>query len=619
LSGIVGLFDRSGARIDRQLVCALTHFLSFRGPDEREVWSEGPVGFGCALLRTTRESGVERQPACLEGRLWITADARIDCRAELEEKLAAAGHAVHSPVPDSELILSAYAAWGEQCVQHLRGDFSFAIWDARGQALFCARDHFGIKPFYYAEIGDSILFSNTLNCVRSHPAVSEELNETAVADFLLFGVNCDAASTTFRDVRRLPPAHFLKATRQGIRIARYWTLPADGRTRYRNSRDYVEHFQILLQSAVEDRLRSDSGGILLSGGLDSGAVASTARELCSRSRGSSELCAYTVSYESDSAVEETSFARQTAEFLRIPFQSIPLDRLQPFERWDDPEFGCPEPSDDPFFAGLFDQFQVIASRSRVVLSGEGADNLMHFQILPYVKELLREKELLRFWSVSTAYMRVRQFPWRGAQRKLRALAGDSSGSSQFPQWIASEFARRLDLKDRWNAIEANALESQHPLLPKAHGSLSLPHWTQMFERENPGVTHFHVEVRYPFLDLRVVEYLLSLPPFPWFYEKMLLREAMVARLPEEVRLRTKTPFGTDPLKERLLQSGHFFDENARWSPESDAFISRSALLGSAGETKSKNFCVQLRGWCLNFWLQTARRLRYNMHAEARNG
>ena len=96
---------------------------------------------------------------------------------------------VRQAAPDSELILHAYAAWGEACVQHLRGDFAFAIWDARRKVLFCARDHFGVKPFYYAELDGVFIFSNTLDCVRLHPDVSGELNESAVADFLLFGLH----------------------------------------------------------------------------------------------------------------------------------------------------------------------------------------------------------------------------------------------------------------------------------------------------------------------------------------------------------------------------------------------------------------------------------------------
>ncbi|MFY9801480.1 MAG: hypothetical protein WAK30_00005, partial [Candidatus Acidiferrales bacterium] len=178
MSGIVGMFERSGAPVDRGLLQALAHFLSYRGPDARETWSNGSIGLGHTMLRTTRGSQVERQPANLGGRLWITADARIDCREELKSKLAEleSGKSSGPTVTDSDLILRSYAAWGADCVQHLRGDFAFAIWDVPRKLLFCARDHFGIKPFYYSEMGELFLFSNTLDCVRQHPEVSSELN-----------------------------------------------------------------------------------------------------------------------------------------------------------------------------------------------------------------------------------------------------------------------------------------------------------------------------------------------------------------------------------------------------------------------------------------------------------
>jgi asparagine synthase (glutamine-hydrolysing) len=187
MSGIVGLLNLDGAPVDRDLLRGMTEFMAFRGPDAQESWVDGAVGFGHAMLRTTFEQEREQQPCSLDGEVWITADARIDGRSELKQKLAARGRADLKAATDVELILHAYHAWGRDCVAHLLGDFAFAIWDGRERALFCARDHFGVKPFYYAHIGDEVVFSNTLNAVRLHPAVPAELNELAIADFLLFG------------------------------------------------------------------------------------------------------------------------------------------------------------------------------------------------------------------------------------------------------------------------------------------------------------------------------------------------------------------------------------------------------------------------------------------------
>jgi asparagine synthase (glutamine-hydrolysing) len=619
LSGIVGIYERSGAPVERGLLQALAHFLLFRGPDGRETWSQGAVGLGHTMLRTTRESQIEQQPASLDGKLWITADARIDCREELEKKLALQGYgSTGRAVTDSGLILRAYAAWGAECVQHLRGDFAFAIWDAHRKLLFCARDHFGVKPFYYSELGELFLFSNTLDCLRQHPGVSDELNDAAIGDFLLFGLNCDAATTTFRDIRRLPAAHAMTVSSDGLRILRYWSAPTTGRIRYQRTEDYVEHFQILLQAAVTDRMRVDRAGILLSGGLDSATVATTVRELAAGPGGTTDLRAYTVVYESLIPDQDGLYAREVADFLNIPHQTIPIDRLQPFERWDEPGIGSPEPVDDPFFAGLFDQFRTIAADCRVVFSGEGADNLMHFEMWPFARALMREGHWASLLRETSRYLSRRASIVPGLRRRALGLFGKDPTAPVYPGWLEPDFARRLNLQDRsreWSELPA---ERPHPILPKAHASLSLPHWSSMFELENAGVTRCAVEVRHPFLDLRIVNFMLALPPFPLFFRKQLLRDAVAGRLPESVRTRRKTPLAGSPLVEHLRKSRMAWAEHLDWSAEMDAYVDKSALAAFHNETHEEKAHSALRPLCLNFWLQSARKVRYNLRAEVRN-
>jgi asparagine synthase (glutamine-hydrolysing) len=619
LSGIVGIYERSGAPVDRGLLQALAHFLSFRGPDARETWSQSAIGLGHTMLRTTRESQFEQQPASLDGKLWITADARIDCRAELEKKLALQGQgAAGRAATDSGLILRAYAAWGAECVQHLRGDFAFAIWDARKKLLFCARDHFGVKPFYYSELGELFLFSNTLDCLRQHPGVSEELNDAAIGDFLLFGLNCDAATTTFRDIRRLPAAHAMTVSSDGLRIQRYWSAPTAGHIRYQRAEDYVEHFQILLQAAVTDRMRVDRAGILLSGGLDSATIATTVRELAGGAGGTTDLRAYTVVYESLIPDQEGRYAREVAEFLKIPQQFIAIDGLQPFERWDDPGIRWPEPVDDPFFAGLFDQFRTIAADCRVVFSGEGADNLMHFQMWPFARALMRERQWTSLFRETSRYLLLRASIVPGLKRRALGLFGKDPTAPVYPGWLVPDFARRLNLRDRsreWSELPA---ERPHPILPKAHASLCLPHWSSMFELENAGVTRCAVEVRHPFLDLRIVNFMLALPPFPLFFEKQLLREAVAGRLPESVRTRRKAPLAGSPLVECLRQSRPDWMQHLDWNSEMDAYVNKSELAAFHNETHPEKAHSALRPLCLNFWLQSTRKVRYNLRAEVRN-
>ena len=618
MSGIAGIVNLSGAPVERGLLQAFAQFLAFRGPDARETWISGCVGFAHTLLRTTRESSNERQPASLGGRFGITADVRLDSRTELVEEIENADPTLSRVATDPELILHSYALWGADCVHHLRGDFSFALWDARDQLLFCARDHFGVKPFFYSDLGDQFLFSNTLNCLRACPDISEELNHAAVADFLLFGLNCDASTTTYAGIRRLPPAHTLTVSADGLRLKRYWTPPAGGRIRYPRTDDYVEHFQLLLQKAVSDRLHTTPVGIFLSGGLDSGAIAATARELSANASAPADLKAYTVVYESF-ADQEGAFAQCTADFLGIPLQFLPADGLRLFSRGGDSQEAWPEPVDDPLFAGLFGQFRVISGDCRVVLSGEGNDNLMHFQMWPHLRDRLRHREWLPFVSDCFSYLQVRPMPWRGIQQRTRSLFGRDPYAPVFPRWFAPSFARRMDLEQRWK--EAGKLTGPfvHPVLPKAHASLALPHWSYLFEQEEPGVTRIPVEVRYPLLDLRIVDFLLALPPFPCLFNKTILREAMAGRLPENVRMRPKTPLETDPLAFALRRYGAGELDRVEWTEEAKQFIDPAALEPLEHFTGAEELSVRLRPLCLNFWLQSARGARYNFFVEARNG
>lgn len=608
MSGIFGILHRGGASVEAAFLQCFAEFMAFRGPDAQRLWSAGPAGFCHAMLQTAFESMDERQPTTLDGRFTITADVRLDARDELTAKLVRAGRQLPPALSDVLLILHAYAAWGGECVAHLRGDFAFGIWDAQTRTLFCARDNFGIKPFYYAELGDLFLFSNTLNCMRLHPAVSEELNEAAIADFLLFGLNYNNATTTFRDVQRLPPAHTLSVRADGIKIRRYWTPPTDGRIHYRRASEYVDHFNSLLQAAVKDRLRTDRIGILMSGGLDSPALAATAKELATKANGIPELYTYTIVYESLFADNEGIYAGKVADFIGIPNRRLAMDHLRPFELWDNPN--TPEPVDEPLFAGLFEQFRMITKDCRVVLHGEGCDNLMEFQMWPYVADLRRRGEWNRLLTEVACYFWKRSFPWRGIRSRILKLFGRDPIAPVFPPWIAPDFARRMNVEARWKECAGLPFPpEQHPIHSKGHASLFLPQWTLMFERQDPGVTRFPLEVRYPYLDLRLVNYLLAIPPFPFFLQKELIREAMKGRLPENVRVRAKTPLRGPLFRKHVEQSENECVRGVRWIQEIERFINPSALGVLHDKVNLGQVSSAVRPYCLNFWLQSDRKVR----------
>jgi asparagine synthase (glutamine-hydrolysing) len=235
-----------------------------------------------------------------------------------------------------------------------------------------------------------------------------------------------------------------------------------------------------------------------------------------------------------------------------------------------------------------------------------------------LQDLRRNQQWSRLSSEALRYLWIRPFPWRGIRVRLASMFGRTSGSDPFPPWIAPDFARRLSLKDRWREYsELGMPAASHAVRPKAHASLALPHWTSMFENENAGVTRYPVEVRYPFLDLRLVDYLLALPPFPWFFQKMLLRKSMAGKLPERVRIRPKTPFQGDPLLAHFRRNPIDWVNQTPLSEELDRYINRSELLTLHGNMTGEQVVLGTRPHCLNFWLQSVRSSQSMSRVETR--
>ena len=165
MSGIIGIHYLDGRPVDRENLTKMVDILAHRGPDGADIWVDGCVGLGHRMLWTTPESLIEKLPLENQrGDLVITADARIDNRDELIAALQI-NNRPSDKVVDSELILAAYEKWGEDCPEHLLGDFAFAIWDERRELLFCARDHFGVKPFYYYFANNTFAFGSEIKAL----------------------------------------------------------------------------------------------------------------------------------------------------------------------------------------------------------------------------------------------------------------------------------------------------------------------------------------------------------------------------------------------------------------------------------------------------------------------
>jgi asparagine synthase (glutamine-hydrolysing) len=549
MSGIVGLLNLDGAPVDPALLASLTQSMALGGPDGQATWAEGAIGLGHTLLRTTFESAQEAQPCTLDGAAWITADARIDGRAELITELRARGRAGDSARPDVELILHAYAAWGTGCVEHLIGDFAFAIWDTRQRRLFCARDQIGTKPFFYAyaQNRQTLAFSNSLDCLRLLPGFSPQLDELAAADFLLFNSNQDPTTTIFAGIRRLAPAHTLTYANGAQQIDRYWRLPEHPLIEYRQDDETIARFQSLFSQAVGDRLRTERVGVPMSGGMDSSSVAVMAQRLLgeagllAESGAASErgVRAFTLIQDQSNPEDEGRYARLVAEQAHLAIEYLRPAAAPPPDL-DHVLHSAPEPGPLGPKGPEAPLAHALLGYSRVSMSGLGGDPLL-YPSRTFVTTLLRGGDWIRLARLVRGQLaRTGKLPPLYLRAGLKRWLGGARPST-LPAWINPAFAARLGLLERRRQVLAR-IETHD----QRRGMAESPFWSNQLAWGNPGYSGLPLEARHPFFDVRLLIFALSVPPIPWMVNKALLRAAMHGLLPEPVRLRPKTPLAAVP-------------------------------------------------------------------------
>ncbi len=279
MSGIAGAYYLDSRPADQEGLGRMLAVLAHRGPDGAAIWCEGAVCLGHRMLHTTPESYHEHQPLIHpEADLVLTADVRLDNRDELLRQLVVRPRR-GSIITDAELILASYMRWGTACPEHLLGDFAFAIWDARAQHLFCARDPFGVRSFLYYHLpGRLFAFASEIKALRCRSDIPCDVNELKVAGYLV-GQPLNANTTFYEHILRLPPAHSLTVTSNGLRMWQYWSPDPSRQIRFDSDRAYEEAFREVFDGAVACRMPSAYPvGTTLSGGLGSSPIACLARQ-----------------------------------------------------------------------------------------------------------------------------------------------------------------------------------------------------------------------------------------------------------------------------------------------------------------------------------------------------
>jgi asparagine synthase (glutamine-hydrolysing) len=550
--------------------------LSHRGPDGTGLYLDRRFGMVNTRLAIIDLEGGDQPLSDESGRFWVMQNGEIYNYIELQAELEQLGHRF-ATTSDTEVIVHAYAEWGASSLQHLNGDFAFAVWDREQEEVFLARDRFGVRPLFIAEFGGDLSFASEAKALLRHPSARRELDPAGLVEAFTTWSNLPERSA-FAGIRELAPAHYLRVGRDGSREERrWWDLDFSPRDAYRGDAELIDELRELLSDATRIRLRADVPvAAYLSGGLDSSATATLARRHMTKT-----LYSFGLGFR-DERFDESEFqdrivAELGTDLTRVVIDSADIAQLLP---------RAVELSEKPTLrtalAPLLRLSRAVQEAGlKVVLTGEGADELFAGY------DIFRENKVRHFWARQPEsklrpllFARLNEFLARDLKRSGAFLAGFyGRGLTETDDPLYSHrirfanTARCLSLFDPAVVEEARAADD--PLARLLH---RLP---PAFERFTPLGRAQYVEIqtflegyllhsqgdrmlmghsiegRFPFLDYRVAEFAAALPDslrLRGLEEKYALRRAVSTFLPEEVYARRKRPYRA-PIGQVFVGSG----------------------------------------------------------------
>lgn len=375
MCGICGFTEKKGVteksavqeRILSRMMAALIH----RGPDQGRSWMSGSAALGFRRLSIIDLPGGAQPMVNETGDKVLLFNGEIYNYQMLRQELLDAGHRFLSG-GDSEVLLHGYEEWGERLPERLRGMFAFVVWDEGKRQLYAARDYFGIKPFYYTLAGERFIFASEIKGILQHPDYEKQLNEEALEQYLSFQYSV-LEESFFKGIFQLRPGHFLKyGADDGIlEITRYFVPKLQPESvrgrRQKDEEDWIKRLDRAVQDSVNAHMTADvEVGAFLSGGVDSCLVAA---EFTGKK-------AFTVGFGSGTGkYNEIPLAKNTAEEMRLEHYGKRISEREFWEAAPEVFYFMDEPSGDPSAVALYFLAREAARRVRVVLSGEGADEL----------------------------------------------------------------------------------------------------------------------------------------------------------------------------------------------------------------------------------------------------
>ncbi|MGI9862309.1 asparagine synthase (glutamine-hydrolyzing) [Moorella naiadis] len=512
---------------------AMTATLAYRGPDAAGTWISAraalghrrlivvdPAGGGQPMVRCR---GEEKFVVSYNGELYNTEDIRRDL---LARGYTFRGHS------DTEVLLTAYMEWGSDCVEHFNGIFAFAIWEAARERLFLARDRLGVKPLFYTCLNNSFLFGSELKALLAHPAVKAEVSAEGLAEVLVLGPARTPGHGVFHNVDELKPGYYMIYDRRGLRLHQYWSLrssphPDDLETT-------VAKVRQLLEDTVERQLVADVPVCtLLSGGLDSSAVtAFTARAF--QARGQGPVHTWSVDYVDNNRYFQPSHFQPNPDAPWVQMVSAYLGTTHHYVYIDTPELvnslkAAMRARDLPGMADVDSSLLLfcreVKKEATVALSGEAADEV--FGGYP--------------WFRSEKALAADTFPWnRAGQERLRLLSPELKDLVRPEEYVAQRYREALAEVPRLPGEEDRAARLREI------SYLSLTRFMPvLLDRKDRMSMAVGLEVRVPYCDHRLVEYVWNIPwemKFAGQMEKGILRRALEDLLPAAVITRRKSPY-----------------------------------------------------------------------------
>jgi asparagine synthase (glutamine-hydrolysing) len=595
MCGIAGFVTNGGAPQPPGVIERMTDALRHRGPDDEGHYTDRSAALGHRRLSIIDVAAGHQPMPNEDGRLQIVFNGEIFNHAALRPDLERAGHR-YTTRCDTETILHSYEQYGADCVSRFRGMFAFAIWDTAARTLFCARDRLGIKPLYYYWDGKLFAFASEIKALLAHPAISASFDEALLPEYLAFGYT-SGDRTLFAGIRKLMPGHVLTlaldAEAPRLEIRRYWDIPAPEPEPGRDDASWIRECRERLEETVRMRLMSDVPlGMFLSGGLDSSAIAALIKRMTT-----GPVETFSVGYR-EAQFSELSYARQVAESIGTDHHEIVVGMDDFFGALPRLIWHEDEPITWPSSVSLYFVSKLASERVKVVLTGEGSDEL--FGGYGRYRFYLLNQRWARIYGVLPAGLRRRiregvaatRLLAAGPRRKLQHtfVGRDASVEALYLDNFYSAFSggeqRSLFPPLAGGAPYAGFLEFWNTGRPYSTLQRMLyadqkTYLVELLMKQDQMSMASSIESRVPFLDHTFVEFAARVPDrlkVRGGEGKYIVKRAVEDLLPREIIYRRKMGFPTplrqwlrEPAAEKLLAT--LRDPNGLLGP----YVDRAAL------------------------------------------